>query len=127
MLELDKQGAFLDLFVKSLVARSIRNQEDLVEQLFDSCEIRVARALLLLADFGKEGRPKAEIPMVSHEALAGMAGTTRWQVRFFMRKFRRPCFIVHVTKGLQIHNTLLNVVLQNLPRPNPESRERRQR
>jgi CRP/FNR family transcriptional regulator, cyclic AMP receptor protein len=119
MLELNRRGALSDLFVGSLLERNIRNQEHLVDHIFDSSEMRLARVLLLLADFGKEGKPKTKISEVSHETLAEMAGTTRLQVRIFMNRFRKSGFIAHGTSGLQIQASLLSVVLQKLLHPNP--------
>jgi CRP/FNR family transcriptional regulator, cyclic AMP receptor protein len=122
MLELSRSRPLSELFLMCLLARNIRNQEELVDQPFDSCEMRVARALLLLADFGKDGKPKTVISEVSQEAIAGMAGTTRLQVRFSMNRFRNSGLVAHRRNGLQIHSSLLNVVLHGLPRTNPVSK-----
>jgi CRP-like cAMP-binding protein len=111
MLALHSGRAFLDLFVAHLLARNIRYHEKLVNQLFDSVEMRLARVLLMLARFGKEGAPDPVIPRVSQETLAGMAGTPRLRVRFFMNKFRKSGFLASAGSGLQIHSSLLNVVL----------------
>jgi CRP/FNR family transcriptional regulator, cyclic AMP receptor protein len=96
------------------LARSIRIEEDLVDQLFNSSEKRLARALLLLANFGKEGRPEPIIAKVSQETLAEMIGTTRSRVSFFMNKFRRLGFIAY-NGHLEIHSSLLSVVLADKP------------
>jgi CRP/FNR family cyclic AMP-dependent transcriptional regulator len=101
-----------DLFVTYLLARNIRYEADLVDQLFNSSEKRLARILLLLAHFGKEGRPENVVPKISQEALAEMIGTTRSRVSFFMNRFRKMGFI-HYNGGLQIHSSLLNVVLHD--------------
>jgi CRP-like cAMP-binding protein len=101
-----------DMFVAYLLARNIRYEEDLVDQLFNSSEKRLARILLLLAHFGKEGKPEAVIPKISQEALAEMIGTTRSRVSFFMNRFRKMGFI-HYNGGLQVHSSLLNVVLHD--------------
>ena len=101
-----------DMFVAYLLARNIRYEEDLVDQLFNSSEKRLARILLLLARFGKEGKPESVIPKISQEALAEMIGTTRSRVSFFMNRFRKLGFI-HYNGGLQVHSSLLNVVLHD--------------
>jgi CRP/FNR family cyclic AMP-dependent transcriptional regulator len=103
------------MFVSHLLARSIRVEADLVDQLFNSSEKRLARALLLLANFGKEGRPEPIIAKVSQEVLADMIGTTRSRVSFFMNKFRRLGFI-NYNGNLEVHSSLLNVVLHDTPR-----------
>ena len=121
-LELSRGRALSELFVMYLLARNIRNQEELVNQFFGSGEMRVARVLLLLADFGKDSMPKTRITEVSQEALADMAGTTRMQVRFSMNRFRKSGFVAYGENGLQIRSTLLNVVLDGLPRANPASK-----
>ena len=104
--------AFADLFVGYLLARNIRYEEDLVDQLFNSSEKRLARILLLLARFGKEGKPESVVPKISQETLAEMVGTTRSRVNFFMNKFRKLGFIKY-NGGLEVHNSLLNVVLHD--------------
>lgn len=109
---LHREHAFSDLFVTYLLARNIRYEEDLVDQLFNSSEKRLARILLLLAHFGKEGIPAAVVPKVSQETLAEMIGTTRARVSFFMNRFRKLGFI-HYNGGLQVHSSLLNVVLHD--------------
>jgi CRP/FNR family transcriptional regulator, cyclic AMP receptor protein len=112
MSALHGEHAFSDLFVAYLLARNIRYEEDLVDQLFNSSEKRLARVLLLLARFGKEGAPEAVVPKISQETLAEMVGTTRSRVSFFMNRFRKLGFI-HYNGGLQIHSSLLNVVLHD--------------
>jgi CRP/FNR family cyclic AMP-dependent transcriptional regulator len=106
------EHAFSDLFVAYLLARNIRYEEELVDQLFNSSEKRLARVLLLLAHFGKEGIPETVIPKISQETLAEMIGTTRSRVSFFMNRFRKLGFI-HYNGGLQVHSSLLNVVLHD--------------
>ena len=98
------------LFVAHLLSRNIRIEEDLVDQLFNSSEKRLARVLLLLANFGKEGTPQTVIPKISQETLAEIIGTTRSRVSFFMNRFRKLGFIDY-NGGLKIHSSLLNVVL----------------
>jgi CRP/FNR family transcriptional regulator, cyclic AMP receptor protein len=122
LLELNRRRALTELFVEYLLACNIRNEERLVEQLFDSSAIRVARALLLLADFGKDGKPAPVISRVSHETLADMTGTTPLNVRFSMKGFRKSGFLAYGRKGLEIRSSLLNVVLHELPRPSPPSK-----
>ena len=112
MLALHREHTFSDLFVAYLLARNIRYEEDLVDQLFNSSEKRLARVLLLLAHFGKEGVPETVIPKISQETLAEMIGTTRSRVSFFMNRFRKMGFI-HYNGGLQVHSSLLNVVLHD--------------
>jgi len=109
---LHRGHVFADLFVAYLLARNIRYEADLVDQLFNSSEKRLARILLLLARFGKEGIPETIVPNISQETLAEMVGTTRSRVNFFMNKFRKLGFI-HYNGGLQVHNSLLNVVLHD--------------
>jgi CRP-like cAMP-binding protein len=114
MLALHQQHAFSDLFVAYLLARNIRYEEDLVDQLFNSSEKRLARILLLLAHFGKEGVPQTVIPKISQETLAEMIGTTRSRVSFFMNRFRTLGFVAYDGgSGLQVHSSLLNVVLHD--------------
>jgi CRP/FNR family transcriptional regulator, cyclic AMP receptor protein len=112
MSALHGEHAFSDLFVAYLLARNIRYEEDLVDQLFNSSEKRLARVLLLLARFGKEGAPEAVVPKISQKTLAEMVGTTRSRVSFFMNRFRKLGFI-HYNGGLQVHSALLNVVLHD--------------
>jgi len=107
---LHKEHALSDVFVAYLLARNIRVQEDLVDQLFNSSEKRLARVLLLLAQFGKDGKPETVIPKMSQETLAEMVGTTRSRVNFFMNRFRKLGFIEY-NGGLSVHSSLLNVVL----------------
>ena len=108
---LHEHPVFAEAFVAHLLSRNIRIEEDLVDQLFNSSEKRLARVLLLLANFGKEGTPQTVIPKISQETLAGIIGTTRSRVSFFMNRFRKLGFI-HYNGGLQIHSSLLNVVLR---------------
>ena len=109
---LHREHEFSDLFVAYLLARNIRYEEDLVDQLFNSSEKRLARILLLLAHFGKEGKPETLVPKISQETLAEMIGTTRSRVSFFMNRFRKLGFI-HYNGGLQVHSSLLNIVLHD--------------
>jgi CRP/FNR family cyclic AMP-dependent transcriptional regulator len=109
---LHREHALSDMFVAYLLARNIRYEEDLVDQLFNSSEKRLARVLLLLAHFGKEGVPETVVPKISQETLAEMVGTTRSRVSFFMNRFRKLGFI-HYNGGLQVHSSLLNVVLHD--------------
>jgi len=113
MLALHREHAFSDLFVAYLLARNIRYEEDLVDQLFNSSEKRLARLLLLLAHFGKESAPASAIPKMSQEILAEMIGTTRSRVSFFMNRFRKLGFIDYGADGMQVHSSLLNVVLHD--------------
>ncbi len=113
---LHREHAFSDLFVAYLLARNIRYEEDLVDQLFNSSEKRLARVLLLLAHFGKEGVPETVVPKISQESLAEMVGTTRSRVSFFMNRFRRMGFVDYsggTDGGLQVHSSLLSVVLHD--------------
>jgi CRP-like cAMP-binding protein len=109
---LREEPAFSELFVAHLLARSIRVEEDLVDQLFNSSEKRLARVLLLMANFGKEGEPEPVIAKISQETLAEMVGTTRSRVSFFMNKFRKLGFIDYKDR-LEVHSSLLNVVLHD--------------
>jgi len=113
MLALRREHTFSDLFVKYLLARNIRYEEDLVDQLFNSSEKRLARLLLLLAHFGKEGVPQAVIPKISQETLAEMIGTTRSRVSFFMNRFRELGFLDYGEGGLQVHSSLLTILLHD--------------
>jgi len=114
MLALHREHTFSDLFVAYLLARNIRYEEDLVDQLFNSSEKRLARILLLLAHFGKEGVPETVIPKMSQETLAEMVGTTRSRVSFFMNRFRELGFLDYEGgSGLQVHTSLLNIVLHD--------------
>lgn len=110
---LRRRHEFSDIFVAYLLARNIRYEEDLVDQLFNSSEKRLARILLLLAHFGKEGVPETVIPRISQETLADMIGTTRSRVSFFMNRFRKLGFVDYGEGGLQVHSSLLNVVLHD--------------
>ena len=111
---LRQEPKFSEMFLSYILARNARVEEDLVDQLFNSSEKRLARLLLLMANFGKEGRPEPIIPKVSQETLAEMIGTTRSRVSFFMNKFRKLGFIEY-NGGLEVHNSLLNVVLHDNP------------
>ncbi len=109
---LHDQPEFSETFIAHLLSRNIRIEEDLVDHLFNSSEKRLARVLLLLANFGKEDAPQTVIPKISQETLAEIVGTTRSRVNFFMNRFRKLGFI-HYNGGLQIHSSLLNVVLHD--------------
>ena len=109
---LHKNPAFSDRFLSHMLTRNIRIEEDLIDQLFNSSEKRLARILLLLAHFGKEGKPEPVVPKISQETLAEMVGTTRSRVSFFLNKFRKLGFI-HYNGGLQVHSSLLGVVLHD--------------
>jgi len=104
------EPAFADIFLKFLLARSMRTQADLVDQLFNSSEKRLARILLLMAEFGKPGEPETFIPPITQETLADLIGTTRSRVSFFMNRFRKLGFISYNGR-IQVHKSLLNVVL----------------
>jgi CRP-like cAMP-binding protein len=109
---LHEEPSFAELFLAHLLSRSIRLEEDLVDQLFNSSEKRLARVLLLLANFEKEGAPQTAIPMISQGTLAGIVGTTRPRVNFFMNRFRKLGFVEY-NGSLKIHSSLLNVVLHD--------------
>ncbi len=109
---LHHEPEFAELFTAYLLSRNVRIEEDLVDQLFNSSEKRLARVLLLLSHFGKESRPESVIPRVSQETLAAMVGTTRSRVSYFMNRFRKMGFI-HYNGGLQVHSALLTVVLRD--------------
>ena len=114
------EPAFADLFLKFLLVRSMRTQADLVDQLFNSSEKRLARILLLMAEFGKPGEPETFIPPITQETLADMIGTTRSRVSFFMNRFRKLGFISYNGR-IQVHKSLLNVVLlDQLPERNAQ-------
>jgi CRP-like cAMP-binding protein len=113
ILALHREHTFSDLFVAYLLTRNIRYEEDLVDQLFNSSEKRLARILLLLAHFGKDGVPETVIPKISQETLAEMIGTTRSRVSFFMNRFRKLGFVDYGESGLQVHSSLLNIVLHD--------------
>ena len=112
-----EQPAFSELFISHLLARNIRVEEDLVDQLFNSSEKRLARVLLLLANFGKESKPEPVIAKISQETLAEMIGTTRSRVSFFMNKFRDLGLIAY-NGHIEVHSSLLNVVLHEKPEIN---------
>ena len=115
-----QEHAFSDLFLKFLLARSMRTQADLVDQLFNSSEKRLARILLLMAEFGKPGEPETLIPDITQETLADMIGTTRSRVSFFMNRFRKMGFIEYNGR-IRVHKSLLNVILHDqLPEQNAE-------
>ena len=109
---LHKQHAMSDRFIAHMLARNIRIEEDLIDQLFNSSEKRLARTLLLLARYGKHDKPVRAVPPISQETLAEMVGTTRSSVNFFMKKFQRLRFIDY-SKGLKVNNSLLTVVLHD--------------
>ncbi len=109
---LHREPEFSELFIAYLLSRNVRIEEDLVDQLFNSSEKRLARILLLLAHFGKESKPETVIAKVSQETLAAMVGTTRSRVSYFMNRFRKLGFI-HYNGGLQVHSALLTVLLRD--------------
>jgi CRP/FNR family transcriptional regulator, cyclic AMP receptor protein len=109
---LHEQHALSDRFIRFMLARNIRIEEDLIDQLFNSSEKRLARTLLLLARYGKEDKPHGVLPKVSQEVLAEMIGTTRSRVNFFMNKFRKLGFIEY-NGGLQVNTSLLSIVLHD--------------
>jgi len=109
---LHQEHALTDRFISHMLTRNIRIEEDLVDQLFNSSEKRLARTLLLLARYGKQDQPQKKLPRVTQETLAEMVGTTRSRVNFFMNKFRKMGFI-HYNGGLQVHSSLLSVVLHD--------------
>jgi CRP-like cAMP-binding protein len=117
MLALHRESKLSDMFVVYLLGRNIRYEADLVDQLFNSSEKRLARILLLLTRFGKAGKPERAIPKISQETLAEMVGTTRSRVSFFMNRFRKLGFVKY-NGELEIHSSLLNVVLHDSP-PSP--------
>jgi CRP-like cAMP-binding protein len=111
---LHDEHKFSDRFISYLLTRNIRVEEDLVDQLFNSIEKRLARALLLLARYSKQDHPQRMLPKISQETLAGMVGTTRSRVNLFMNKFKKLGFIDYkrnYSGGIQVHNSLLSVVL----------------
>jgi CRP/FNR family cyclic AMP-dependent transcriptional regulator len=113
-----QEPAFSEMFIAHLLGRAIRVEADLVDQLFNSSEKRLARMLLLLANFGKETKPEPIIAKISQETLAEMIGTTRSRVSFFMNKFRKLGFIEYngsIENGIEVHSSLLNVVLHDQP------------
>ena len=109
---LQDDRTFSALFLAYMLGRNIRIQEDLVDQLFNSSEKRLARILLLMAHFGKEGRPEVVIPKISQETLAEMIGTTRSRVSFFMTRFKKMG-LIHYDSGLHVHSSLFNIVLHD--------------
>jgi CRP/FNR family transcriptional regulator, cyclic AMP receptor protein len=109
---LHRDAAFAEVFTTYLLSRNIRMEEDLVDQLFNSSEKRLARILLLLANFGKEGRPEPVVPKISQETLAEMVGTTRSRISHFMNKFRKLGFVEYNGR-LEVHSSLLHVVLHD--------------
>jgi len=109
---LHKQRALSDRFITHMLARNIRIEEDLIDQLFNSSEKRLARTLLLLARYGKHDKPVREVPTISQSTLAEMVGTTRSRVNFFMKKFQRLGFIDY-TDGLKVNNSLLTIILHD--------------
>ncbi len=109
---LHEEPAFSDFFIPYVLSRNVRAHEDLVDQLFNSTEQRLARTLLLLAHYGKEGTPETILPEINQETLAGMVGTTRSRVNFFMNKFKKLGFIDY-EDGLRVHRSLLNIVLHD--------------
>lgn len=109
---LHEQGEFAQKFIQYMLERNIKIEADLVDQLFNSSEKRLARALLILARYGKTGEPETLVAKISQETLAELVGTTRSRVNFFMNKFRKLGFI-HYNGGLQVHSSLLNVVLHD--------------
>jgi CRP/FNR family transcriptional regulator, cyclic AMP receptor protein len=109
---LHREPEFAEHFIAYLLSRNVRMEEDLVDQLFNSSEKRLARILLLLAHYGKDSRPETVIPKISQETLAAMVGTTRSRVSYFMNRFRKLGFI-HYNGGLQVHSALLTVVLRD--------------
>jgi CRP/FNR family transcriptional regulator, cyclic AMP receptor protein len=111
---LHREHEFADMFVAHLLARNIRYEADLVDHLFNSSEKRLARILLLLANFGKEGKPETVIPRISQGSLAEMVGTTRSRVNYFMQKFSALGFVAYDgQKQLQVHSSLLNIILHD--------------
>jgi CRP/FNR family cyclic AMP-dependent transcriptional regulator len=110
---LHQQHAFSDRFITHMLARNIRLEEDLVDQLFNASEKRLARTLLLLARYGKPDGPRRALPKISQEVLAEMVGTTRSRVNFFMNKFRRLGFIDYNSGGVKVHHALLSVILHD--------------
>jgi CRP/FNR family cyclic AMP-dependent transcriptional regulator len=110
---LHKDSVFAELFLSHLLSRNIRIQEDLVDQLFTSSEKRLARILLIMAHFGKEGKAEVIIPKISQEMLAEMVGTTRSRVSHFMNKFRKLGFLDYNGGGVHVHSSLLNIVLHD--------------
>jgi len=114
------EHGFSDLFLKVILERSMRIQADLIDQLFNSSEKRLARILLLMAEFGKPGEPEQYIPKISQETLAEMIGTTRSRVSFFMNRFRKLGFIEYNGR-IKVHRSMLNaILLDRMPERNPD-------
>jgi CRP/FNR family cyclic AMP-dependent transcriptional regulator len=113
MAAIHREHAFSDMFVAYLLTRNIRYEADLVDHLFNSSEKRLARVLLLLAQFGKEGKPEVAIPNITQEALAAMVGTTRGRINFFMNRFRQLGLVSYNDEIIEVHSSLLNVVLHD--------------
>jgi CRP-like cAMP-binding protein len=107
-----EERSFSEMYMKFLLARSMRTQADLVDQLFNSCEKRLARVLLLLAEFGEPGKSKSVIPPITQETLAEMVGTTRSRVSFFMNRFRK-LGLIEYNGRIRVHKSLINVILHN--------------
>jgi CRP/FNR family transcriptional regulator, cyclic AMP receptor protein len=120
-----EEPAFSEMFIAHLLTRTLRVEADLVDQLFNSSERRLARLLLLLANFGKEGKPEPIIAKISQETLAEMIGTTRSRVSYFMNKFRKLGFIDY-NGGIEVHTSLLNAVLHEQPQILPKKKQARQ-
>jgi CRP/FNR family transcriptional regulator, cyclic AMP receptor protein len=112
ILVLHDESSFSELFMAYLLSRNVRIQEDLVDHLFNSAEKRLARILLLLAHYGKEGKPESVIPQITQDTLANMIGTTRSRVSLFLNKFRKLGFI-HYNGRMEVHSSLLNIVLHD--------------
>ena len=110
---LHQEPSVAELFMAYLLSRNLRIQEDLVDQLFNSAEKRLARVLLLLAHFGKEGKPEPVIAKISQETLAEMVGTTRSRVSFFLNRFRKLGFLDYNGGGMHVHSSLINIVLHD--------------
>ena len=106
------EPSFSEMFMAYLLSRNLRIQEDLIDHLFNSAEKRLARILLLMAHFGKDGQPELVIPKISQETLADMIGTTRSRVSFFLNRFKKLGFIEY-NGGLQVHSSLLNIILHD--------------
>ena len=110
---LHREAEFAEMFTAYVLSRNVRIEEDLVDQLFNSSEKRLARLLVLLAHFGKDSKPEIVIPRISQDTLASMVGTTRSRVSFFMNRFRKLGFVQYDAKGLEVHSALLSVVLRD--------------
>ena len=110
---LHREAEFSEMFTAYVLSRNVRIEEDLVDQLFNSSEKRLARLLVLLAHFGKDSKPEIVIPRISQETLASMVGTTRSRVSFFMNRFRKLGFVQYDAEGLEVHSALLSVVLRD--------------